>query len=235
MRKSMLIVLFAVILCSASVVSVHATSVTVETSITQDFHVVFAFLDINATVYGNINSNGLMTKDTLPNQLSDNMALKGFLGVQFYSTSISFDNNTYSIVSSFNLQGPSIVNSTIDRAAKIETFRMNTEWRKFYLNVTSDFHFNFTQDFAQQLSYWTNSTTGGVRSYSYSNSTAEGNFSFSFQLPSYASNIVVSGDTITFDAPYEPSFEDNLINSPILILIALAVAGVIIYFYRKIR
>jgi len=228
MRKSMFIVLFIIILCNASVASVHATSVTVKTSITQDFQVVFTFSDINATIYGNIKNSGLMTRDTVPTSLQN-----GHLGVEYYSQAIGFNDTTDSIVSSFNLRGPSVVNSTIDRAAKIETFRMNTEWRKFYLNVTSDFHFNFTQDFAQQLSYWTNSTAEGVRSYSYSNSTT--GVSFSFQLPSNASNIVVSGDTITFDAPYEPSFEDNLINSPILILIALAVAGVIIFFYRKIR
>jgi hypothetical protein len=228
MRKLVFSVLLAVILCSALVASVHATLVTVETSITQDFHVVFTFLGINMSIYGNIKSN--MTEDTVPTALQ-----KEHLEVEYYSQSISFNDTSDSIVSVFNLRGSSIINSTIDRAAKIETFQMNTAWRKFYLNVTGDFHFNFTQDFAKPLSYWTNSTTGGVRSYSYSNSTAEGSFSFSFQLPSDASNIAVSGDTITFDTPYTPTFTDNLINSPILILIALAVAGVIIFFYRKIR
>jgi hypothetical protein len=225
-------VLFAIILCNLLVVSVYATSVVVETSITQDFHAVFTFSDINATVYGNITSKGLMTEDTVPTALYDNMARKGHFGVDYNSQSISFDNNTHTIVSAFNLTGSSIVNSTIDRAAKIETFQMNTAWRKFYLNIT-DFQFNFTQDFTQPLSNWTNSTTGGVTSYSYSNSTT--GVSFSFRLPSYASNIAVIGDTITFNTPYEPSFLDNLIDSPILILIALAVAGVLVYFYRKIK
>ena len=231
MKKSPFIMLFAVILCSALIGSVYATAVTVETSMTRDFHVVFTFSDINAIIYGNIESK--MTGDTVPTALYDNMAQKGLLGVETYSHSIIFNDTTHSIVSAFNLRGPSIINSTINRIAKIETFRMNTAWRKFYLNVTTSFYFNFTQDFAKPLSSWTNSTSGGIKSFSYSNSTT--GESFSFQLPSYASNVVVVGDTIIFDAPYESSFEDNLINSPILILIALAVVGVIIYIYRKIR
>jgi hypothetical protein len=233
MKKSVFSMLFAVILCMAIIGSVYATTITVESSITRDFYAVFTFSDINAPTYQNIKNNALMTGDTLPVQLWDNMAQKGLLGVEFYSQSINFNDNTHSIVSAFNLRGPSIINSTIDRTVKIETFRMDTKWRKFYLNITTDFHFNFTRDLATPLSYWMNSTGGGVTSYSYSNSTA--GVSFSFQLPSYARNTVVVGDTIIFDAPYEPSFEDKLINSPILILIALAVVGAVIYFYRKIR
>jgi hypothetical protein len=174
-----------------------------------------------------------MTASTLPSQLQGSMIQKGLSGVSYSSTSISFNDSTYSIVSAFNLQGSSIITSTINHAANIETFQMNTAWRKFYLNVTSNFQFNFTQDFAQTLSSWTSQTVGGITSYSYSNSTAERTFSFSFQLPSNASNITVVGDKITFDIPYENSFTDNLISSPILILIALAVAGVIVYVYRK--
>jgi hypothetical protein len=223
--------LLMVILCNVLIVSVYATSVTVETGITQDFHVVYTFSDINETIYGNIKSN--MTEDTVPTALHDNMVQKGHTGIDYYNQSISFNNSTSSIVSAFNLEGTSIINSTINRAAKIETFRMSTEWREFYLNVTTDFYFNFTQDLAQPLSSWTSNTVEGVTSYSYSNSTA--GVTFSFQLPSYASNIAVSGDTITFDAPYKTSFEDSLISSPILILIALAVAGVIVYVYRRIR
>jgi hypothetical protein len=225
MRQSMFVVLFVVILFSALIASVHATSVNVETIITQNFHVVYTFLDINKIMYENIKSN--MTKDTVPTAL---VAQKEY---SIDSQTISFNDATYSIVSSFNLQGSNIINSTIDRAAKIEIFHIDTAWRKFFLNVTTDFYFNFTKDFVQPLSYWTNSTAEGVRSYSYSNSTT--GVSFSFKLPRDASNIVLAGDTITFDTPYEPSFIDNLINSPILILIALAVAGVIIFFYRKIR
>lgn len=234
MKKSMLSVLFAVILCGALIGAVYATAISVDTSITQDFHVVFTFSDINSTVYQSLKNNGLITGDTVPAALYDNMVRKGLLGVETYSQSISFTDNTTSIVSTFNLRGPSIINSTIDRVAKTETFRVNTEWRKFYLNVTNDFHFNFTRDFATPLSHWANSTTGSATSYTYSNSTAEGALSFSIQMPSYATNKIVVGDTIIFDAPYTPSFEDNLINSPILILMALAVVGLVIYFYRKI-
>ena len=232
MRKSLFGAVPMVIVFSVLVASAYAASVTVVTTITQDFYVVFTFSDVNATVYGSVRS--IMTANTVPMALDNSMAPKGQLGVNYNNQSISFDNDTHSIVSAFTLQGTSIINSSIDRAAKIETFRMNTAWRKFYLNVTTNFSFNFTQNFAQPLSSWKNDTSGGATSYSYSNSTSEGVLSCSFQLPNYASDIAVSGDIITFDAPYNASFADNFISSPILILIALAVAGVIVYIYRKI-
>lgn len=234
MKKFALYMFFAVIMCGTLIGSVYATAVTVETSVTQDFHVVFTFSDIDNAVYQSLKNDGLMTRDTVPEALSANMVQKGLFEVETYSQSISFNDNAYSIVSTFNLRGPSIISSTIDRLAKIETFRMNTEWRKFDLNVTNDFHFNFTREFATPISSWANSTTGNATRYSYSNSTAEGALSFSVQLPGDASNTIVVGDTIVFNTPYSPPFEDNLINSPVLILIALAVVGIIIYFYRKI-
>lgn len=232
MRKSVFGVLLMVALCNVLVASAYAASVVVETNITQNFYAVFTFSDINATIYGSIRSN--ITANTVPTALYNSMAQKGHLGVNYNNQSISFNDTTRSIVSAFNLQGASIINiTTVNRAARTETFHMNTMWREFYLNVTTKFQFNFTRDFAQPLSSW-ESASGGVTSYSFSNSTSEGVVFCSFRLPSYASNIAVVGNIISFDAPYKTSFADNLISSPILILIVLAVAGVIIYFYRKI-
>lgn len=231
MRKFTFGVLLMVILCNILVVSVYATSVAVETSITQNFYAVFTFSDINATIYRSIRSN--VTANTVPTALYNNMVRKGYSGVGYSNQSINFNDTTYSIVSAFNLQGTSIINSTTNYAASTVTYQMNTGWRKFFLNVTTDFYFNFTQDFAQSLASWNRNTVGGITSYSYSNSTT--GVSFSFQLPSDASSISASGDTLTFDVPYTASFEDNLISSPILILIALAVAGLIVYVYRRIK
>lgn len=233
MKKIMFGMLFLVVLCGALAGSVYATSVSVESSITQDFHVVYTFSEINSSVYENLRTNGSLTRDTIPTTLFNSMAQKGRVRLETYSPSISFDNATRTIVSTFNLRGQSIVNSTINRGEETQTYQMDTTWRKFYLNVTNNFHFNFTRDFAQPVSKWTVGTTSDVRSYSYSNSTAEGSFAFSFQLPSNANNINVDGDTLTFDTPYTTTFTDNFINSPILILIALAVVGLIIFLYRK--
>jgi hypothetical protein len=110
---------------------------------------------------------------------------------------------------------------------------MNTDWRKFSLNITTGFSFDFSQSLATPLAEWTNSTVEGITSYNYSNPTA--GVSCSFSLPNYASNMVVVGDIMIFDAPYEPPFEDKLINSPILILVGLAIVGAIVFVYRKIR
>ena len=221
MKKAAITLLVAVVLCSALIASASATAVTVETNVTQDFHVVFTFSDIPSLTYGNITSNGLMTADTLPSALYDNMTAKGFFGVDYYSATIDFNDTLHSIVSAFNLRGPNIVNSTIDRIASTETFRMSTSWRKFNFNITDGFAFNFTRLLAKPLSSWTNATENGVTSFHYSNITDGVPISFTLKLPTYASNIATVNDIITFDTPYTEPVTDQFIDSPMIILIAL--------------
>ena len=235
MKTFMFGLLFLVVLCNMLFASAYATSIAVETSLNQDFHVVFSFSNINATVYGNLESNALMNKDTLPAALYHGMVQKGLLKVEYYSQSISFNDTTDTIVTTFNLRGPSMVNSTIDRGTSVENFRMNTEWRKFYLNITEGFTSNFTRLLTKPLSSWTNATENGVTGFHYSNIMDGVPISFALKLPSHASNVVTVEDTVTFDTPYTPSVTDQFINSPSIILIAFAIAGMIIYFYRKVR
>jgi len=223
---------FTVALFVTLIASVRA-SVEVEANITRDFKIVFKLANIETTIYENIKTNGLMTEDTVPRAIWENFVNKGLFGLEYFSNSINFNDTTRSIHSTFSLRGPSIMNSTIDRAASVETFRMNTEWRKFYLNITGGFSFNFTQILVTPLSEWTEETVEKITSFSYSNLTA--GVSCLFKLPNYASNIIAIGETIIFDAPFEPPWEDKLINSPILILIGLAIVGVIVFAYRKIR
>jgi hypothetical protein len=56
---------------------------------------------------------------------------------------------------------------------------------------------------------------------------------FDLALPSSASNVKVQGDTIFYDMP--PRLEDQLLNSPFLILGAIAIVLAIALIYRKVR
>lgn len=237
MRKTSVCAFLAVVLFSMSLVaSVHATTVSIEANVGRDFGIVFEFAVSNET-YTNVKTNPkLMNASTVPETIWSNFVSSRQLALDalgYSDNTIDFNDAAHSIRSSFHLSGRAIINSTVNRVAGIETFRMSTEWRKFNLNIANGFSYDFAQSLAAPLTDWTNTTANGITSYSYSNITV--GVSCSFKLPSYASNILVSAENLFFDAPYEPPLEDKLINSPVLILIGLAVVGVIVFVYRKIR
>jgi hypothetical protein len=234
MKNSVAPVILAFVLFGIFISSAYS-SVSIEANITRDFHVVFEFTNINSTTYETLKNNALiMNETTVPETIWRNLAEKGLVSVEYYDSSISFNDTTRSVRSAFNLRGPDVITSTINRGALIETFTANTTWRKFFLNISSNFSFNFTQTFATPLSDWnrTASPDGGTI-YNFANVTAGA--SCSFVLPKEAKGVFIVGDAIVFDLPYEPPWEDKLINSPLLILIALAVVGAVIFVYRKVR
>jgi len=232
--KSQVLVLLAIVLFATEVASVHAP-VSIQASVARDFNVVFEFTNIDSITYVNLKNNALiMNETTVPEKIWRNLADRGLVRSEYYNPSVSFNDTTRTIRSVFNLRGPDVISSTINRAVSVETFTANTTWRKFYLNVTPNFVFNFTKTLATPLSDWDKIELldAGIR-YEFANATA--GIACSFVLPKDAGGAFVVGETIVFDMAYVPSWEDNLINSPILILIALAVVGVIIFVYRKVR
>jgi len=233
-KKSAVIMLLTLVLPSMLIASVYA-SVSIEASISRDFGVTFEFTISNVTLYNSIKNNRLiMNETTVPDAIWRNLADKGYFRVEYFSPAISFNDTLQLVVSTFHLRGPDVINSTVNRAASTETFMANTMWRKFYLNITANFSYNFTQILAASLPEWTKSTPlDGATSFNYSDPTAEVMCSFSVRKD--AANIYAVGETIIFDAPYETPWEDKLINSPALILIALAVVGLVVLAYRRIR
>ena len=230
MRKFAIGVFLAAVLASMSITSTYASTVSIGASISQDFSFVFQINVDNETIYTNLKTNPkLMNETTVPETIARARAN----ALVYSNATIDFNNTSRSIRSTFDLSGQGIINSTIDKGAGVENFQMSTEWRKFFLNVTGNFYFNFTQDLAAPLTGWTNSTANGITSFSFSNSTAD--VSCTFELPSSATNILRIGETISFDVPYQTPWVDKLIDSPILILIGLAIVGVVIFVYRKIR
>jgi hypothetical protein len=117
---------------------------------------------------------------------------------------------------------------------------VKTDWRKFEVNLTSDFSVDFTQAFAEPVGTWqkidyTNSAGSVHQAYFYETPETEslGKLSFKFILPSTATNVQANGDTITYDVP--PSFEDIFLGSPLLILAAIIIVVVIALVYRRLK
>lgn len=229
MRKLAMGVFLAAVLAGVLITSTYATTVSIEATISQDLNVVFQFTIDNETIYANLKTHPqLMNETTVPETIRKDYA------ITYSDANITYPNDTSHLIrSGFHLTGQGAINSTIERSSSVENFQISTKWRKFFLNITKNFSFNFTHDLATPLTQWTNTTVGGITSFSFSNSTT--GVSCTFELPSSAINILRVGETISFDVPYQTPWVDKLIDSPILILIGLAIVGMVIFVYRKIR
>jgi hypothetical protein len=90
---------------------------------------------------------------------------------------------------------------------------------------------NYAQYLDKLVADWQRTNT---TSFYYENKeTGTLDVSFSLALPTSASNVQAQGDTIYYDMP--PRLEDQLLDSPFLILGAIAVTLVIALIYRRIR
>ena len=233
MRETAIAFLLALVLTSLLITSAYAQTASIKAnfnSVSQQLNVTFEFVMNNANYTILENNSSLLNATSVPGAIQTNYAKEGHTGLTYSNAAISYNNTGSSILSTFQLSGQGVVSSTIDRATGIESFQLSTAWRKFPLNIT-DLFFNFTQDLGTSLTLWTNTTANGIPSFSFSNST-EG-VSCTFELPSSATNVARIGETISFDVPYQVPFGDKLIDSPIFVLIVLAVVGLIIFVYRK--
>jgi hypothetical protein len=235
LRKHAVALLLAVALTSLLIASAYASTASIEVSINnvnQELSVTFEFVMDNIT-YTSLKSNsGLLNATSVPRAIQTEFTKEGHTGLTYSNAAISYNGANDSILSTFQLSGQGVVSSTIDRTAGIESFQVSTTWREFSLNITGLF-FNFTLNLGTPLTQWTNSTVNGITSFVFSNSTA--GVSCTFELPGSATNIARTAQTISFNVPYQVPWEDKLIDSPILVLIALAVVGLIVFVYRKTR
>jgi len=226
--------LLTVVLTSLLIASAYASTASIQANIdnvNQELNVTFKLMMDNATIYNRLkNNSSLLNETSIPRTIQTNFAKKGEL--TYSNAGISYGAN-YSILSTFQLSGQGVMSSTIDRATGIQSFQVSTTWREFSLNITDGPFFNFTNNLATPLTEWKSNATNGIQSFIFSNSTA--GVSCSFVLPNSATNVARASQTISFDVPYQVPFGDKLIDSPVLVLIALAVAGLIIFVYRKTR
>jgi hypothetical protein len=236
LRKPAVALLLATALMSLMIASAYASTASIEAKISsanQELNVAFTFVMSNAT-YNILKSNsGLLNETSVPRAIQTNFVKEGHTGLTYSNPAISYNDTSKSILSTFQLSGQGVISSTNDRTAGTENFQISTIWREFSLNITDGPFFNFTQNLGTPLTAWTNSTANGIASFSYSNIVA--GVSCIFELPSSAKNVALTGTTISFNVPYQVPWEDKLIDSPVLVLIALAVVGLIIFVYRKTR
>jgi len=236
LRKRAAALFLVVALTSLFIASSYASNTaSIEANINnanQELNISFEFVMTNASYALLRNNSSLLNETSVPNAIQTNFVKEGHTGLAYSNPAISYNSTSDSILSTFQLSGSSVVSSTTDRATGVQTFQVSTTWREFSLNITGLF-FNFTKNLATPLTQWTNSTVNGIQSFVFSNSTA--GVSCTFVLPSSATNVVRTATAISFDVPYQVPFGDKLIDSPILVLIALAVVGLIIFVYRKTR
>jgi hypothetical protein len=191
--------------------------------------VTYDFKNLNQTVYDQAFAQ--FKADTIPNTIVKNLAQKNQPLVHwgFGPEPLAFDNGTRSIYNEFFLGGSDIISVAINTTTFGCMYQVKTDWRKFQLNLTSNYVVNFAKNLLTPVAQWSrlNSTTFFYEN----NQTGSFDMLFYITLPASATGIQVQGDTISYELP--PVLEDQLFDSPFLILGALAVALIIILLYRK--
>lgn len=215
-------------------------SVTVEGLIEQDIHVVYAIENINSTLYERILEQKIFKASTIPRAIETYFEEQNLeeVTLDYDLTQEIFNNSTKSLRVEFYLSGSDILDSTVDQAAWTKTYNVETEWRKVHVNLTDDFSLDFAEYFQEPVSEWQfiNYTINGevhpTYIYDYTDPTTFDPLC-RFVLPTKATNIHATQDTIIFELPLP--LEDNLINSPFLVLGVLVIVNIALIAYRKIK
>jgi len=218
---------------------IHA-SITVQGLIEQNIHVVYAIENINSTLYEKILEQKIFNNLTIPRAIETYFEEQNLENVEldYDPTKEIFNNSTNSINVEFYLSGSDVLDSTVDRSAWTKTYNVETEWRKVHVNLTDDFSLDFAEYFQKPVSEWQiiNYTINGeihpTYVYGYTDSTTFDPLC-RFVLSAKATNIHATKDTIIFELPLP--LEDNLINSPFLVLGVLIIVNIALIAYRKIR
>jgi hypothetical protein len=238
MKNSVTMILFGLIFLSL-IAPIHA-SITVDGLIEQNIHVVYAIENINSTLYEEILEQKIFNNSTIPQAIEiyfDEQNLEN-AEVDYDPAKEIFTNSTKSIQVEFYLSGSDIIDSTFNPAAMTETYDVETGWRKIHVNLTDGFSLDFAQYFEKSVSEWgvTNYTINGeihpTYLYDYPDSAMFDPLC-RFVLPAKAINIHAIKDTIIFELPIP--LEDNLINSPFLVLGVLILVNIALIAYRKMR
>jgi len=212
---------------------VHA-SVTMQATIDQNIHIVFIFENINSTIYSETKQTFSIT--TIPNAIMKNLEQQNLTRVtwSYDPEQQIFDDSTNSTRVEFYLAGSDIISFTFNRTTMARIYHVQTEWRKFHVNLTHNFSLDFAQHFDRPVADWNYSDSENEKAYYYeSTELASFDPTCKFVLPPTATNVHAVEDTIIFEVPPLP--EDILLNSPFLILGALVIVIIVAFLYRRIR
>jgi len=237
MQKLVMVYLLFALL--ATLILPIRASVTIQTSIDQNVHVVFDFVNVNSTVYEEIKRESSLDRSTIPKTIVDKLKQRNLTHVAYYDPTLTFNDSGKSIHVTFYLSGLDVLNFTFSKATMAKVYYVRTDWRKFHLNVTTRFSLNFTKYFGTPVAQWqkinyTDSEKKMHPAYYY-NYTGPSPFDplCYFILPITGTNVRAVKDTIIFEVP--PSLEDRLLNSPFLVVGAIIVVNIAIFLYRRVR
>jgi len=226
--------LLITVLIFSPVLQVNASSSTIKATVDESLFVEYDFENLDLNIYNQTKANSqLFNVTTIPQIIVKNFESKNQTLVRWGlgpETDI-YDDANRAIHVSFFLGGSDVVSFKVNGTTMKRTYEVKTEWRRFKVNLTSDFSVDFGQRLAKPVAEWqkTNETTF----YFESRETGTLDLFFYLVLPASASSVSVQGDTVFYDMP--PRFEDQLLNSPFLILGALAIVLAIVLIYRKVR
>ena len=232
LRKTALAPLIAILILSV-ILPVNASTSATKVTVDDSLFVTYDFENLDSTLYDQIKANARFNITTIPETIRKDLEQMDLKLVNWWPgprTNI-YDDANNAIHISFFLGGSDIVSFKVNGTTMKRTYQVNTEWRKFQANLTNDFTVNFAQYLGKQVADWRR--INATSFYYENNQTGTIDLAFSLVLPGSASDVRVQGDTVFYDMP--PRFEDQLLNSPFLILGAIAVALAIVLIYRKVR
>lgn len=212
---------------------VHA-SVTMQATIDKNIHVVFIFENVNSTIYNETKRNEqIFNITTIPKAIKKNLEQQGLTSVRWgYEQEIIFNDSTNSIRVEFYLAGSDIINFKFNKTTMARIYHIQTEWRKFHIDLTHNFSLDFAQYFDTPVAQWNYSDS--EKAYYYERTDLDSfDPSCRFVLPPTATNVHAIGDTIIFEVP--PLLQDVLLNSPFLILGVLIIVIMVAFLYRRLR
>lgn len=226
------------VLILAHAVSASA-AITTKITIGDSLFAIYNFENLDQKVYQQAITQ--FSADTVPKTIIQYLKQKNETGVQYGlpPQPLTLDNATSSIGASFFLSGSDIVSFTINQTTFKRTYQVKTDWMKFKIELTGNFSIDFGQLLTTPVSSWKRTNYEDAQSvthpalYNENTQTGSTNITSSIILPQSALNIHFQGDTVIFDLP--PRLEDQLLDSPFIILAALIVAVIIILIYRKTR
>lgn len=206
-------------------------AVTIKATVGDNVFVTFDIENLDPPVYDQAVAQ--INAETIPKAIVSTLNLIDLKQVQysFGSDPLVLNGDAKTIESSFFLSGSDVISFEMNRTSMKRSYEVNTSWRKFELSLTSNFTLHFAERLDTAVSDWqkSNATTFFFES----QRANEPDMTFYLYLPGSAQSVRVDGDTVFFEMP--SSFGDLLLDSPFLILAALAVALVVVLIYRRLR
>jgi len=227
MNKPVLVA-FTVIIVLLHVVPSYSDEITANVRIDDSLSVTYDFANLDQTVYEQARIE--FTPEKIPETIVENFK-KGNQTLHWgpSPSPIEFDNNTRTIRNSFFLSGSSIMSFILNKTTLRRIYEIKTDWRKIEVNLTNSYSVDFARRLARPVSEW--QKLSSTTFFHESKEPGEPDILFYIVLPASASAVQAEGDTIYYEG--QPYLEDQLLGSPFLIPIALIVALVAVFVYRK--